>query len=408
MKLTYEAYDTAGRTVSGVLTAGNPIEAKENLRERGLFVTNIAEVAQLPQQGVSKAGGRLGGGRRLKNLVFFTRQLYVLLISGTPLAEALSALENQSRDERWCQTVADVSRSVREGMSFSEALQRHPDCFDSVYTNLVRVGEVDGNLNNMLQRLADLTQKRQRIRSSIIGAMVYPALLIMVSIIVLIVLLTAVVPRFVELFESMDVPLPPTTMMLVVLSNLLGSYWWALVAVIVGLPFGIMKLLDTPAGKRFGQAVMLKAPVFGNVVRSLATASMVRLLGTLLTGHVSLVESLKLCREAHGNVFYAELLAKAEQSVTRGEPIYAAFEGSDLVPPSICEAIRNGEKTGQVGPLLLNVAGLLDDENDVVLRSLTSVLEPMILIVLGVVVGFVAVSLFIPLFDLTSMAGGSK
>ncbi|KPK79723.1 MAG: hypothetical protein AMJ81_12925, partial [Phycisphaerae bacterium SM23_33] len=251
-----------------------------------------------------------------------------------------------------------------------------------------------------------LTAKRVQIRNSIIGAVTYPCLLVTVASGVLVLLLAFVVPRFASLFETLDVPLPPTTRALIALSHAGRAYWWALVLAAVAAAVAAKLWLGSPGGKRAVQAALLRAPQIGGVLRNFGMARITRLLGVLLGGHVPVLEALRLVRDGTANVHYAELIAQAEEAVSRGQTISSAFSRSDLISPSVCEAINSGEQSGQVGTLLLNIADFLDEENEVVVRSLTSILEPAILILLGLLVAFVAMSMFLPLFDLTAIAGG--
>jgi type II secretory pathway component PulF len=217
-------------------------------------------------------------------------------------------------------------------------------------------------------------------------------------------MLLFVLPRFAGLFETLDAPLPPTTKFLLYLSNLLRSYWWALPIVLGGGGFGARTWIKSSAGRRTIDTVMLKIPMAGPIFKNFAVARIARVMGVLVTGKVPLLESLALARQTSRNINYVELVSRAEEHVTRGSTISAAFSSTDLVSPSLCEAIRSGEQSGQMGPLLLNIADFLDEDNEVIVKSLTSILEPIILIVLGLLVGFVAFSMFLPLFDLTSVA----
>jgi len=406
MKLAYQAFDQSGQLISGVIDANDSVEATERLHRNGVFISQIHEVSDESVKPKRSGVSRFGHGKRLKILAFFSRQLYVLISNGTPLAEALEAAQRQAKDEEWQSVITDIITRVKSGSSLSKAMAQHPAYFDDVYRNLIEVGETGGNFGPMLERLADLTQKKTYVRGQVLAAMIYPALLIVVSLAVLGVMLLVVLPRFVELFETLDVALPPTTAALVWLSGMLQSYWWLGIGVIVGLPIGIKKLLSTPGGKRVLDTAVLRLPQIGPITRSFASASIARLLGVLLESHVPLVDALGLCQRSVRNGHYATLLTTAQENVTRGEPISSAFADETLIVGPVYEAIRIGERSGQVGHLLLNIAGFLDDENNVVLRGLTSILEPLILIVLGVLVGFVAVSMFLPLFDLTSMASG--
>ena len=214
------------------------------------------------------------------------------------------------------------------------------------------------------------------------------------------------IPRFAELFKALDVPLPTSTKAMISMSDGLRGCWWALAGFIVAAVVGLKLYLGSPAGKRAFDTVVLRLPQIGSIVRNFATARITRLLGVLLDGHVPVLEALQLTRGGTGNIHYTELIARAENAVSQGEPISSVFSQSDLISPSVSESIRSGEQSAQVGSLLLSIADFLDEENEVVVRSLTSILEPGILILLGLLVGFVALSMFMPLFDLTALAGG--
>jgi len=407
MNFAYQGVDLSGGSVSGTVSAQSESEAREILRRENIFaLTLTAEAGTAGSPPTARR--RLGSTRRTRNLAVFTRQLQVLLAAGTPLVQALLALERQSRDPRWRRLVADLRQRIEDGDSLSAAMAAHPDCFDVVTRALVQAGEAGGQLEPMLDRVAALARKQAHVRSAILGAMIYPALLIFVAVGVLLVLLTFVLPRFAGLFETLDTPLPPTTQMLMAVSDLLRGYWWGLLPALGVLGAVAVAWSRTASARRLLDGLVLTLPVFGPIVRSFATARIARLLGVQAESKVPLLDALKLTRQATTNSRYAQLLADAEDAATRGQSISVPFAASPLIGPAICEAIRNGEQTGQVGSLLLGIADYLDEENELVIRSLTSILEPMILIALGLLVGFIAVSMFLPLFDLTAMTSGGS
>jgi type II secretory pathway component PulF len=408
MNLAYQAYNKSGQTVTGVIDASDPAQATELLRKQGLFVASIASAQGARDKPQHAPRARMGRTKQLKNLTLFWRQLHVLMSTGTPLAQALAAMQRQTRNPDWRAVLGDVHQRVLQGSSLSSALETHPGYFDQVHCSLIAAGEISSSLDKILERLAMITQKQYHVRTSLTGAMVYPALLLTIASAVLIVLMIVVLPRFAELFLTLDVPLPPTTVLLMTLSDLLRGYWWTAPIVFVPAFILIKKYLATRKGKYLLDTVLIRAPQFGRVTRSFATAHVVRMLGVLLEGRVPLIQALRLCSQGAGNVHYGQLFVKAEQAVTRGDPISSAFNDDSLITPAVYEAMRNGEQSGQVGPLLMNIANILDDDNDVTLRSLTSLVEPLIMIILGAMVGFVAVSLFMPLFDLTSLIGGEQ
>ena len=404
MRFAYDAITRDGRKVHGVADARDVAEAGDVLRRQALYVTDLRAATAADAVAPARSPTR-GGGRRLRNVAMFTRQLHVLVLTGTPLAEAIAALERQATEPAWRAVLAGVRSKVEEGASLSVALTAFPEAFDAVCCGLVAAGESGGNLDAMLDRLALLVRKQLHARTAIIGAMVYPCLLVVVAVGVLLTLMLFVLPRFTQLFKTLDTPLPPTTQLLMDLSGVLQAYWWAIPIVAVGGGVGGRLWLRSGSGRRAVESALLRLPRVGPITRNFATARLTRLLGILVGGKVPLLEALSLTRDSMTHHRYAALLARAGESVTRGEPLASAFGDGDLIAANVQEAVRSGERTGQLGQLLNTIADFLDEENEVVLRSLTSILEPMILVVLGVLVGFIAISMFMPLFDLTAATG---
>jgi len=411
MKLVYNAVSSTGTPVSDVLEAPSIDDAMDVLRNKGLFVTQIEPEDERRQR--AKAMRKRGGGfslksrtAKLKQVALFSRQLNVLVSTGTPLADGLCALERQIKDEDFKAKVGVIRNHVEQGTTLHEALGRCPGYFDEVYRNIVKAGESAGALPTMLDRLASLTRKQVQIRSQIAGAMIYPALLIFISIVVLIVMLTVVMPRFTGMFESLDVPLPATTQWLMAGSAALKAYWWAFLLGVVGSIAGLCYWLKTAAGKRALDTLALKLPTLSGVTRAYATARIARLMGVLIECNVPLLDTLQLVRNATGNAHYEKLMRRAEDTVVSGDAVSSAFADDTMIEPALYEAIRNGEQTGKMSLLMLTVADFMDEENDGRLKALTSLFEPMILIFLGLMVGGIAISMFMPMFDLTATAGG--
>ena len=406
MKLAYTAYDSSGEAITGTVESADVATATETLRHKGLYVAQITESASATGKRERKLALRPRGGQRIKKPAVFARQLCVLVSSGTQLMEALGALERQAKPGPWRDTICDLRAKVEQGTSLSAAMEDHPEYFDPVYCSLVAAGESSGRLTEMLDHLAGLKQKQLRVRNSIVGALIYPSMLVVLAVGIFTLLLAFVVPRFAGLFETLDVPLPATTQTLVTISGVFRGFWWAALLVLIGAIIAIVAYLRTPNGKRFRDTSILNLPYIANITKSIATARIVSLLGVLLEGHVPILKALRLTRDAAGNVCYADLVKNAEEQVAKGEPLSLAFSDTKLISPSVYEAIRSGEQSGQIDRLLLNVADFLDDENEVVIRSLTTIIEPVILVVMGLLVGLIAISMFMPLFDLTAMTEG--
>ncbi|MBI1338249.1 MAG: hypothetical protein GC164_15005 [Phycisphaera sp.] len=406
MRLAYQAFDPSGKAVSDVIEARDAGSATEELRRKGLYVTQITgEASSKKSSGATGSNKRIGRGRLLKNLSIFTRQLHVLISTGTTLTDALSAQERQTRDAAWQHVIERVRYRVEEGVSLSTALADYPQYFDPVYRNLIAAGEASGNLVSILDRLATLVRKRAQVRNAVIGAMVYPVLLLCVSAGVLTTMFVFVLPRFKKLFESFDAALPPTTQIIMAIGDFCRGYWWALLLMVTAIVVGGRFAMRSQTGKEKLETLLIRLPLFGPMVRGFATSGVIRILGVLVQSGIPLLEALGLTREAANHHEYATLLGKAHHAVEHGEAVSGAFNDTSLIDPSIYEAIRSGERSGQLAVMLISMADYQDEQNDVVVRSLTSILEPIILIVLGLIVGVVAVGIFLPLFDLTSMTG---
>lgn len=411
MKLAYQAWDNGGKLVSNVIDAPDPGEARESLRRQGLFVTEIHEAgsgggSSELASGKGKRLRRAGKGARLKALSSFCRQMYILLKTGSPIVQSLEGVERQTRDPNFKRVVSDVRLKVEEGVSLSEAMATHKDYFDPVTRSLIHAGESAGKLPMMLERISTLSRKQVQVRSSIIGSMIYPSLLITVALSVLVVMMFFVMPRFGQMFVDMDATLPPSTQILMDFATFVREYWWAVLGGIFGGIVSLVVWLGTEPGKAMWSTIVLRVPIFGPIVRNFSTARIARLTGILLDSYLPLLDVIGLVKETCSNHHYRKMMEKAEKAVTYGEPMSSAFNDPKLITPSVYEALRNGEQSGQIAPLMLTVAEFLDEENDVVIKSLTSILEPVILILLGVVIGFVAVSMFLPLFDLTASTAG--
>jgi len=406
MDLAYRAFDKSGREVTDTIAAASAAEATDQLRARGLYVAGISPVGGKSAPGRKRSRFIGGRNRRLKDLAMFTRQLHVLIQSGTPWAQALGALARQTSSLPLRHAIMDIQKALEGGASLSEAMAAHPEYFDLIYCGMIAAGEASGNLPVMLDRLAALARKQWQLRSNILGSLAYPFLLVFVASAVFTALLLFVIPRFAELFSTLDAPLPPSTQALIGLSDVLRSHWWALLIVLGVAAFAGRFYVKTSSGRRTLDTVALRLPRIGRIVRSFLTARVLRLLGVLVQSHLTVLEALRLARGATTNIHYTELLNRAEAAVSQGQALSSAFADTDLVTPAVYEVTCSGEASGKVGPLLLDLADFLDEENEISLRILTSLIEPAVLILMGLLVGFVAISMFLPLFDLTGMIGG--
>jgi type II secretory pathway component PulF len=360
MKLAYKAYDGVGKAVTGIIEAGDTVQATDLLRGKGLFVAQVK--ASIPTESKKRPLCRRRSSRsqRLKDVAWFSRQIYVL-VPRTPLADALHALERQTRPGPWREVMTGLRTRVEEGASLAAAMEPHGAYFDPIYRNLIAAGESSGQLVPMFDRLAALKQKQLKIRNSVRGALIYPFLLMTVGLTIFVMLLLFVIPRFAGLFQTMDVPLPTSTAILLAVSE--RALLLVAVLLLTAGAVGPGRL------RRRGVIVSgygaLACPTSDDCPQPL-DARIVSLLGVLMQARIPVLEALRHVRQSTGNLRYQELIARAEDAVAKGEAMSAAFDEVRLINPSVYEAIRSGEASGEIDRLLLNIAGFLDEENEVI------------------------------------------
>ncbi|MCA9288032.1 MAG: type II secretion system F family protein [Phycisphaerales bacterium] len=405
MKVAYTGFDRQGGAVKGAIDAPSVADAREALRAKGIFATKLAEQGEADASGDTRAARPSTKGST-KRVAAFLKQLSLLVTSGTPIVDALGAVERQTADPGFKAVVTQVRAKVEEGSSLSEALRQHPAHFDGVALSLVAAGESGASLDKMLLRLSTILERTAQIRGAVLGALVYPIVLTSVCLIVLGVMVTVVLPKFEGLFRATGRELPASTEVLMAASDFLRTYWWGVGGAVVGIVVGLVFFLRTPQGRFQRDVLMVNVPQFGKLCRSFATARVARILGLLVESRVPLLDAIDLTRRASGNAVYARLLEDVAGAVERGEPITARLGQKGLIGAGVCEAVRTGESTGRLGEVLTNVAEFMDRENETIVRSLTSIIEPMILLVMGVLMGGVAISMFLPLFDLAASTGG--
>lgn len=406
MKFSYQAYDKAGALKNGVIEANNVEDANEQLRKKGYFVSSVTQGLDGNVSANSKSKRKRRSKITQRVVAEFARELSVLISTGTPLIDAICSVERQSTNEKWTDVLKGVRGRLEEGDSLTVALGEYPEVFDAVFRSLVAAGESSGHLDAMLQRVANLTRKQASIRSSLMGAMMYPILLIGVAQVVIGLLIGVVLPRFAGMFETLDTPLPASTAVLMTMSEFIRTYWYAVIpAIVTGLVL-LIRWIRSERGIKVLSVYSLRVPKLGDIQRSFMTARITRLMGVLLEAKVPMLDAIELTRQSVGNPKYKELLDRAEQSVTKGEAISTALSRDGLMMSSACEAVRNGEQTGRLAEVMMHISDYLDEDNETFVKSASSLIEPVIMVALGIVVGFVAISMFLPLFDLTATAGG--
>lgn len=405
MKLTYEAIDGSGQVVNDIMEAATVATGVEELRKQGLFVTQVDAGSEEsdPAEARRAEDDELGNLKlSVGKMTLFTRQMAMLLKSGSAVVPALLSIAQQVTDPRERRMVHLIKDDLEEGNTLTDALRKFPRTFPPSFCAIIAAGESSATLPQMFGRLATIIAKRQAIRNRIIGAMTYPILLSMLSLSVLGVMMFVVVPRFAGLFTTLGVSLPTTTEMMITAASSFRDSWLPIFAVLVVMTLGLIWILHTERAKQVVSNMQIRIPVLGRLISRLIQAQVFRVLGMLLEAKVGLLEAMQLARGITRNGAYQDLLDKLDDSVTRGDSISGAMEGGSLVSPAFIQAIRTGEQSGRLGESITFVADILDEENSELLMATTKLIEPLVLILMGCAVGTVAVSLFLPLFDMTA------
>jgi len=406
---TYEAMNSVGQPIKGEIDAATSEEAITKVRAKGEFPTKIREKAgkrgAKGAQAQAGAGARPGSKRRTvgavptKLLTQFTRQLSTLVDAGLPILRSLRILEQQQKPGMLRVAIRLVADAVEGGATLSEAMEQHPKAFDRLYTNMVRAGELGGVLDLILQRLADFMEKSQALRRKVIGAMIYPAAVITFAFGIVTLLLIFVVPKFKAIFSDLGEQLPaPTRALLGASAWLIDDMGWIF---LLGLPVALwllVRLLKTSEGGRYAlDSIKLRIPLVGGIISKTSVARFARTLGTLLSAGVPILEALNITRDTAGNQVYSRALAKVHDGIREGENFAEPLRQARIVEPMVVNMIDVGEETGELDKMLNKVADTYDEEVETLVAAMTSLLEPIMVITLGVIVGFIVVALFMPM-----------
>lgn len=403
----YKGFNQAGKAVSGTQDADSPRAIKQLLRKDGVFITELTE-ARADKKGAQRQSplGDLFKERvSSQDLAVATRQLATLVGAGIPLVESMGALVDQLENETFKSVWSDVKTRVNEGAGFGDALAAHPKVFNPLYVNMIRAGETSGALEVVLQRLADFTESQAELRGKLIGTMIYPIIMVVIACVVVGVLFVVVIPKITQIFESQKQALPIPTKILIGVSNL-AINWGVLLVPLAGLClWGVIRYIRSESGKPRWDRFVLKVPIFGPLVRMIAITRFAKTLSTLISSGVPLLTAFDIVRAVVQNDLLQEVIGKARDSVKEGESIAQPLKRSGEFPPIVTHMIAVGEKSGQLEEMLGNVARSYEVQVDSRLRALTSLLEPLLLVAMGVVVAFIVFAILLPMLQLTSMAG---
>ena len=424
-KFQYIALDAKGEESSGTIEANSEAEAIQQLREQHhLYPTHIQEEGKAAKpkaaskkkaKAPAKSGamkGQFGVKVKPKNLMIFTRQLATLIDSGLPLVRSLTVLEKQEPNPLLKQTVNQLADNVQGGSTFSESLAQHPKIFNKLYVNMVKAGELGGVLELVLTRLAEYQEKAAKLKNKIVSAMVYPIIVMLIAVGILVFLMIFIVPKFKDMFTETNQELP------LISQVVFGASEFCLNRVVLGLPniafiFAAVMVAwfligiwgKTSGGRRTIDSAKMRLPVLGDLQRKSAVARFSRTLGTLVTSGVPILQALNITRDTAGNVVLSEAIGNVHEAVKEGESIVTPLQASGVFPSMVISMVDVGEETGQLPEMLLKVADVYDDEVDTSVAALTSILEPIMIVILALVVGSVVFALFLPLIKMVSSMG---
>jgi type IV pilus assembly protein PilC len=426
-KYNYVALDQKGNETKGTIEVGSQNEAIGRVKEMGLFPTKITETEK-EDKGAAKKGqakaaprpkaGKKGGAMNLnikipgfsgvkpKVLTTFTRQLATLVDAGLPLLRGLRVLEKQERNANLKSILGQLASSIEGGSTFSEALAQHPKVFNRLFVNMVKAGELGGVLEVVLKRLAEFSEKAQKIKGKVKAALFYPSAVLIVAVGIMILLMTFVVPKFKEVFGGMGVTLPGFTVFVLAVSDIIRNNILMTMAVLAGVVVAFLLFIKTKFGRRLWDKTKLIMPPTGQVISKVSISRFARTLGTLVSSGVPILQALTIVKETAGNVIIANAVTKIHESVKEGETITAPLEAARVFPPMVVSMVDVGEQTGALPEMLLKIADNYDEEVDNAVAAMTSLLEPIMIVFLAVIVGSIVIAMFLPLIAMISNLSG--
>lgn len=387
----YTARSATGEVKTASIDAPSREEAVNRLRRQRLTIVKVEE---------ARRGKAPSGKIAMRDVVIFTRQFSTMVNAGLPLVQALDILARQSENPVLAHAVRAVVADVEEGNTVADAMRRQPKAFNELYTNMVAAGEMGGILDIILNRLAVFMEKNDALVRKVKGAMIYPSVILCVAGLCVVVLLWRVIPVFSSMFASVGMELPTPTKVVIGLSNFLNAYWWMLLIGAVAGVVGVRRYYATPGGRLVLDTLLLRVPVLGDVLRKSAVSRFTRTLGTLVSSGVNILDGLEITARTAGNKVVEDAVMQSRASIAGGDTIAGPLDKSGVFPPMVISMISVGEQTGGLDEMLTKIADFYDDEVDAAVSGLLSLLEPVMIVFLGVVVGGMVVAMYLPIFDM--------
>ena len=402
----YTALDTSGKNLNGIIDADSAVIARQKLRGSGMFPVDIKEVSASVPSGLPSGPVSVSGlFKRVKpaEVSVTTRQLSVLLAAGVPLVGALDALGSQIGNPLFKKIMAQIKESVNEGNSLALSLSQHPKQFSNIYVNMVRAGEASGALDVVLARLAEYTENQEALKGRVKAALAYPIVMTLVGSLVLFFLVTFVVPNITRVFADMHHALPLPTLVLIAISSFFKSFWWALVIVAAALVIAVKHAIKTSRGHHVWDRLKLRAPVLGSINQRIAVARFSRTLGTLLESGVPLLSALDIVKNIVNNILFGEAIDNACEEIEAGKSLAIPLGRSPWFPSIAVQMISVGEQSGELEAMLNKIADTYEKDIETQIMAMTSMLEPVMIVVMAVVVGFIVMAILLPIFEMSQM-----
>ena len=401
----YTALDRAGKNVAGIIDADSMVVARQKLRSSGKFPVQVKETTSKAKTEASASLSSLSIFNRVtdEDIHALTRQLATLLGAGIPLVASLDALMEQTTNAPLKKIIAQIKESVNEGNSLTHSLSLHPKLFSNIYINMVRAGEASGSLDVVLERLAEFGEHQQALKSRFKAALVYPIFMAIIGTAVLFFLVSFVVPNITRVFTDMKQVLPLPTTILIWVSAFMRSFWWALLLAIVAFIIGIRKAIKTTKGQYMWDKMKLSMPVIGHLNRRIALARFGRTLGSLLQSSVPLITSLEIVRNIVNNVLIGDVIDEAMEDIQAGKSLNLALSRSKWFPPVFLQMVAVGEQSGDLEAMLNKVADAYEREVEVRIAGMTAMIEPIMILAMAVIIGFIVISILLPIFEMNQM-----
>lgn len=395
---TYKAFDKDGKPSSGLVEAPTQEAAARLLKDKQLIIASLTVTGNSFISDLTKKFKKVS----FNDIVNFTRQLSTMITAGLSLPQSLAILQEQAGTPEFAKVISDIDHQIVGGGNLGDALAKYPSYFNPIYISLIRAGESSGLLDKVLTRLAETMESERDFRSKVVGAMIYPVIIIVGMVLVVSIMMIVVMPKLTDLYKDFDIDLPVTTQLLISISGFMVQFWWLMILLGVGLYYGFTRVKKTPQGERFIDTFILKIPLFGELQKKVILVEFTRTLSMLLSAGIHILDALRTLKGSMNNVLYREAVDDIAKKVEKGFPIGETFASHKEFPPIVSQMIKVGEETGKLDETLLKVSLYFQSESENLVKGLTTAIEPIIMVILGVGVGFIVISVITPIYNLTA------